>query len=267
MPTTTSHSGSSASTQAEPFLFLYFSQLKGTPVLHETSGERLGTVHDFLAQATMPYPTVCGMEMIIPGGRRVVPWSMIRGVTPQAVYLASNDTHPPPASDYSVHRDLIRKLAVEVSATSVVRIWDVHFVYSEGKMVLAHAETGIRGLLRTLGLEKVVMALLGSVLSASLRERFATFRHLQILTSLPDGSITIPIRVLEMHPADLASVLRQLPGRLRRQVFSALSVEVAAAVLREAEVRFQGRLLAACPRERQATVKKLMAALRDSPPL
>lgn len=256
-----------ASTRAEPFVFLYFSQLTGLPVLQEPGGALLGKVHDFVAQATLPYPTVCGLEIQTPGGLRPVPWSAIRDLTSEAVHLAPDAGKPLPASDYSVRRDLIRKLAVEVSATAVVRIWDVHFVYSEGKMVLAHAETGIRGLLRALRLEKPVMALLGSLLTTALRERFATFRHLQILRRLPDGGVFIPKRVLEMHPADLAATLRQLPGRLRRAVFRTLPVETAASVLREADAGFQRCLLGSCSRDRQAAVKRSMAALRDSPPL
>ncbi len=267
MSDTASQTGSSASPPAESFLFLYFSQLVGIPVLHETSGDQLGRVYDFVAQSTTPYPTVCGVQIRSSAGLRQVPWSAVRHLSSKAMYLSPDDDSPVPTADYSVRHDLIRKLAVEVSATSVVRIWDVHFVYSEGKMVLAHAEIGIRGLLRTLRLEKLTLRLLGSILATALRERFATFRHLQIMKAQPDGSIYITKRVLEMHPADLASVLRQLPDRFRRYVFRELSVEAAAAVLREAETRFQRRFLAACPRERRKTVQKLMAAIREAPPL
>lgn len=218
------------SNPSAPFLFLYFSQLVGIPVIETTTGKELGKVHDFVAQATVPYPTVSGLEIRTPLGRRMYPWSAVRGLTADEVRLSPDPTDLAPVIDYSVRRDLIRQPGVEVSDTSIVRIWDVHFVYSEGKMVLAHAETGIRGVLRTIGLEKPVMALLGSMLTAALRERFATFRHLQILKTMPDGSVSVPRRVIEMAPEELASALRQLPRRLRRGVRKALPAETAAAL-------------------------------------
>lgn len=256
---------STVSAKPEPFLFLYFLELQGIPVLREAGGAVLGWVHDFAVRATTPYPTVCGMEIRTAEGPRLLPWSAVQDLNNQAAYLIPGEPAAPPAFDYTVRRDLLRKLAVEVSATSVVRVWDIHFVYSEGKMVLAHAETGIRGLLRTLRMEKPVMATLGAMLPAPVfRERFATFRHLQILRDCADGTMHIPARVLEMHPADLASVLKQLPGRLRRHVFNALPVDAAARVLQEAESRLQSLLLAACPPARRETVCKLMNAPRDT---
>ncbi len=175
---------------------------------------------------------------------------------------------PAPAFDYSIRRDLLRQLAVEVSATSVVRIWDLHFVYSENKMVLAHAETGIRGLLRAFHLEKAVLFLLGDLLKTTLRERFATFRHLHVLRTLPDGTIPIPRRILEMHPADLSAVVRQLPPRLRRHLFTSLTDEAATAVLIESVPTLQRRLLADCPAPRRTTLERLMlAGSSNLPPL
>lgn len=267
-PSSISSSSTLGSAKPEPFRFFYFDRLAGQPVWDETSGTLLGRIHDFMAQSTTPYPTVCGMELTTPAGRRQVPWSAVRDLTDTAAYLAPGDPGPAPAFDFSIRRDLLRKLAVEVSTTAVVRIWDIHFVYAEGKMVLAHAETGIRGILRTLGLEKPVRVSLGRLLPAALfKERFATFRHLQSLTFRPDGSAAIPKRILEMHPADLARALRQLPARLRRPVFAALTEETAALVLRETENRLQAHLLEFCSKERRDTVLKLMAALRDTPPL
>ena len=253
------------SAKPEPFRFLYFSSLAGAPAWDEASGTRIGRIRDFLIQATTPYPTVCGLELATPAGRRNIPWSAVRDLTEKAAYLAPGDPGPAPAFDFTVRRDLLRKLAVEVSSTAVVRLWDMHFVYSEGKMVLAHAETGIRGVLRALGLEKPILATVGRLLPAALlKERFATFRHLQSLTVQSDGSVRIPKRILEMHPADLARVFKQLPVRWRKPVFMALSVETAALVLREAEARLEARLLESCPQERRDTVLKRMAALRDT---
>lgn len=257
---------SSESLKPMPFQFFYYSGLAGCPVIHAISGEEVGHLHDLSALATLPYPTVSGLEIRTPSGLRLFPWTAVKDIQPQAIYLDPKDDGPFSA-DYSVQHDLIRKLAVEVSATTVNRMWDVHFVYSENQMVLAHAEIGIRGILRTLRLEKPVLLLLGTLLKGPLRERFATFRHLQILRKLPDGSMRIPKRVLEMHPADLASVLRQLSGKRRRQIFGALSDEAAAAVLSQAESHLQRTLLSTCPEDRRLTVQKLMSALKDLPPL
>jgi hypothetical protein len=231
------------------------------PVLHSVSGETLGAVSDFVVQATTPYPTVTGVRIRLAGGKeKLFSWSAVVALNSRELVLDPARDAGGTAWDYSVLRDLLRRLAVEVSATTVVRIWDLHFVYSENKMVLAHAETGLRGLLRTLKLEKPVMALLGGVMKTALRERFATFRHLQVLRALPDGVIPIPHRILEMHPADLSTVLRQLPARLRRRVFLALSDEAAAAVLAESVSGLQRRLLASCPANRRAAIKRLMTA-------
>ncbi|MFO7535751.1 MAG: hypothetical protein R6X19_08750 [Kiritimatiellia bacterium] len=258
---------SSESLKPIPFQFLYYSGMAGCPIMDAISGEKVGRLHDISALATLPYPTVSGLEIRTPSGLKRYPWSAVKDIQSQSIHLDPAEDGPFSA-DFSVRRDLLRKLAVEVSATMVNRIWDIHFVYSDNQMVLAHAEIGIRGILRTLGLEKLVLLLLGALLKGPLRERFATFRHLQILRKLPDGSIHIPKRVLEMHPADLAAVLRQLSGQLRRQIFCALPDEAAAAVLSQAELRLQKALLATCKKSRRLTVQKLMqTAMKDLPPL
>lgn len=253
------------SAQPEPFRFLYFTRLAGRPAWDETSGDQRGRIRDFLVQATVPYPTVCGLELDTARGPVSLPWSAVRDMRDTAAYLAPANGDPPPAYDYTVRRDLLGQLAVEVSTTQVIRIRDLHFVYSEGRMVLAHAETGIRGVLRRTGLEKPLLATLARLLPAALfRERFATFRHLQFLPVQTDGSVTVPARIAEMHPADLARVLMQLPTRLCRPVFDALAPDLAARVLRESETRLQARLLAACRPERREVLLKRMASLRDS---
>lgn len=270
MPDThaTSTRSSAAANGSEPFLFLYFSQLANAPVVNAISGEGLGKIRDFVVKATSPYPVIAGVRVRTPrNGDVLFAWSAVSAVTPRELFLDPARHDGEPAWDYSIRHDLLRQLAVEVSATTVVRIWDLHFVYAENKMVLAHAETGIRGMLRALGLEKPAMALLGGVLKTALRERFATFRHLQVLRPLPDGTIPIPKRILEMHPADLQTVLRQLPGGLRRPVFLALTDDAAAAVLLESTAGLRHRLLGDCPRERRPVLQKLMASPSRNQPL
>ncbi len=252
----------SAGEKDPPFLFLYFRKIRGCPVRREGDKARIGRLYDLIVEPAIPYPRAAGI--VIRCGlwkTQYRPWSEVRAVNPYEIIVAEQVANPswtPNSSMEQPGRDWLGQLAIEVSNRSVVRLYDFHLLYSENILLLAHAETGPRGWLRRLGLEQSVLMLLSRLFPALRKERFATFRHLQILKPDPRSSkIRLPPRLLEMDPPDLETVIARLPSSLRRSVFASLPDELAARVLQETPAEFQARLLRSIPPARQATLEQL----------
>jgi len=258
--------------QAPPFLFLYFLELKGRPVRREGDHARIGWLHDLIVEPAVPYPRVAGVVVRRSLWRTFFrPWNEVRAVNPYEIIVSAEPAQPhwqPEATLPHAGRDWLGRLAVEVSSRTVVRLYDIHLIYSENTMLLAHAETGPRGWLRRWGLEAIGRWSLYRLFPQQFKERFATFRHLQVLRPDRSGNkIILSPRILEMEPSDLETVLSQLPHRMAAAVFSSLPDEVAARVLKEAALRMRGRLLRSAPRDRRQKLERLLAVTTPPPPM
>ena len=227
--------------------FLYLSELIDTPIRYDDERRPSGRLYDIGASASTSYPQAVALEVHQRGAKIFLPWSAVLSLTPRETVLR-RDTAAPPSADFWARRDVLDDQVVDVSGAAVRRVNDVQMIYSARKLVFAHVEVGILGILRRLRFQRVVCFLARWLFDYTIKESFVTWRHVQVLSpgGVPGGvrMAALPERLADMHPAELADVMEQLGTTDRQAVFNALPVETAAEALEEVTPEYQRTLIA-----------------------
>jgi magnesium transporter len=246
--------------------FLFFSDLVGRPV-RASDGTRLGKLADLVAATGEPYPPIESLVLKGPGGRRGFSWGSVDRLSDDEIVLRS-DAVPLPAGDPAPDRiplaaDLLDRQIVDVHDAKVVRVNDLHFLEVKGQLRIAHVDVGFRGLVRRLGWEKGVDAVV-SAFSPQARylksDQLVGWKLVQPLDRSP-GKLRLEVaqRLLAtIHPADLAEILEDLDRDERAVLLQRMDVETAADALEETEPELTAQLLETVPAEKAADILEEM---------
>jgi CBS domain-containing protein len=273
VPAHTNENGRAAAAASQPpreGTFLFLSDLLGRPVLGK-NGERLGTLVDLLADAAGAYPRVKALRVRIPRGGEVkrVEWEDVDGWDARALRLKRGSEALRPlqlqSSEIPLAQDVLDRQIVDTDDAKVERVNDLHLLSARGDLRVAHVDVGFRGLVRRMGWQPVVDALLRRLKPAApyLRnEKLVSWKHVQPLAAgSPRVRLDLSRAALsEMHPADLAEILEDLDRRERAVLFRELPVEAAADALQEVQPELQRELLHALEPEKAADVLQEMQA-------
>ena len=254
--------------------FLYFSDLLWREIV-DSEGKRIGRLADLSIRLGEPYPLIQQVFIRPPGqsdlhliaaGRQVGSWT----ANPIPLAARLSELRPGRRQDQThilLREALLDKQVVDVSGAKVERVNDLSLLLvREGELILAHIDVGLRGLVRRLGWEKGVDA---AVKALSHRARYLTSEHLigwkYVLPTVADPAglrlVLSQKSVTQLHPADLAEILEDLPAGTRRPIFEALEVATAARVLSEVDPKVQEELLT-----QQGDPEKAADLLETMPP-
>lgn len=228
--------------------YCYLSSLLGTRVFVEGEATALGRLQDIGFAGSAPYPPAVSLEVAArKNGTRMLPWSAVVEFSEKGV--RTRKTHEPaPPADFWVRRDVLDDQVVDLSGAKVRRVNDVQFLYAEGQLVPAHVEIGVYGLLRRLGVARLVAGLLRWLFDYTLKERFVTWRQVQVVS--PGGSpggvrvTALANRLADLHPAELADILEELGAKERQALLRTLDTQTAADALEEVDPDVQRTLMA-----------------------
>lgn len=227
--------------------YYYLPQLLGIPVRYEDESKPFGRLYDIGGSRLTSYPQAVAVHVRRRGGGSLfLPWSAVTHLGADGIRLSRADAAAP-APEFWGRRDVLDDQVVDVSGARVLRVNDVHLIHSNGVLVFAHVEVGSLGILRRIGLERPVRFLLRWLFDYTLRERFVTWRHLEVLApgGVP-GGVRIsgaPERFSAIHPAELADMMEELGVRDRKAFFDALPPEAAAETLEEVTPELQRTLI------------------------
>jgi magnesium transporter len=243
----------------EDHSFLFFSTLLGKAVC-DAEGLLVGQLSDLTVSVASLFPPVVGF--VVQRGRWE-PFSLtgrwadvmdIRGpairlnVTIRALTPSKADT----AGEILVRESLLDKQIVDMSGAKVVRVNDIHFLkLGPCDLRLVHVDVGTRGLVRRMGWEPAIDALLRRVVPTTRylsAERLIRWQYVQPLSLEPKAhSIRLSVmqkQIKELHPADIAEILTDLAAHERATMFRTLDAETAADALAEVDdPRIQTQLL------------------------
>ncbi|HHW14459.1 MAG TPA: CBS domain-containing protein [Firmicutes bacterium] len=212
-------------------------------------GKRLGRVQDILVECGEEFPKVVGLEVRSKRGHlRRVPWSLVQVLVRQYLSLSvlrtEVDGDALPDNLLRLKRDLLDKQIVDLNGLKVRRINDLKLAEVNGVLRLVAVEVGLRGLLRRLGLRRLVHYA-DKLLPKPIPDYFISWRDVEPVTSAPHQvKLAVPYeRLSKLHPADLADILEALNRPERAAVMSALDVDVAAETLQEMEPEAQADVL------------------------
>jgi len=231
-----------------PVVFYNLSDLLGCPVRYEDERRPFAHLCDIGGSTLTAYPLSTALELTPCKGRAhsFLPWSAVLSMTvAETVVRRTTETAPP--ADFWARRDVLDDQVVDVSGAQVLRVNDVHLIYSNNKLIFGHVEIGLRGILRRLRFERTVNFLAQWLFDYTIKDSFVTWRHIQVMSpgGVPGGLRVdrLSDRLADIHPAELADILEQLGVKDRQALFNSMSVETAADALEEVNPEFQRTLV------------------------
>jgi magnesium transporter len=244
--------------EKDGFRFLYFAELLKRPVCVGTTRRRLGKLTDIVFALKEPYPMAAGIYLEHGWGKptEFIPWDRVERIEDRAIIVKPPEqgTSYPPFVDQPgwilVDAHLMGRTVVDLDGRRADVVNDVHFLESEGHLLLVHVDMSLRGILRRWGLGKLHLV----------KDDFVSWKYVQPL-SVEDAAKTDQVslsvtraQLKELPPEDLADALEELSGKEQEALFSALDSETAAEVLVEAEPRAQRQIIADLRKERARAV-------------
>jgi flagellar motility protein MotE (MotC chaperone)/sporulation protein YlmC with PRC-barrel domain len=226
------------------FSEIYLSSVIGRSVINNT-GEELGILRDLVMVPGEVFPEVSHIIFKSRTGIKSLPWGEVSlfthvvissvGSNPPGLHL-----HTPLEGEILVKRDILDKQIVDIDGAKVVRVNDIKLGKLHDKLCIFSVDIGFRGLLRRLGYEKF-----GEYVARLLRkEILSTEISWEYVQPLEANSSKLALNIArnqmnEMHPADLADIIENIPIRNIRTVLDSIDAETTGETLYELEAEMR----------------------------
>lgn len=242
---------------------LFVSEVLGEPVL-DPRGEELGRLKDLIIIKAEPLPKVSAIVIERKKRPYKINWQDLelfnkRIITAkiQASELVAYDMTSP---DLLAVRDLLDKQIVDVNGIKVVRVNDIKLEGYESEALLTAVDVGIRGILRRLGIERKGEDIL-SLFKVTIPQNLISWNYIQPLQSkLTELTLTVPRQMLsELHPADIAELIRQVPHQEGVAFLKNLDVDVAADTISELNPETQVEIIKDMDTEKASDIIEQMS--------
>lgn len=257
----------------------YLTHLLRTSVF-DRQGEEIGKIKDFSIIAGEPFPKVTGLEISpsIPLGngssektaaakrplKRVIPIFQVdllsRNLASLTAPASETQWREPQGDEIFLARDLLDKQIVDTHGCKVVRVNDLKLARTGEDLILVAADVGITGLLRRLGLEPLVTALF-NLFGKGFPPTLIPWNLVEPLeTELSHVRLTIPHKkIAQLHPADIAEIIHNLPNKERAAIIEDLDHKTAAEAMEEVDLEVQLAILDNLDSEKAADIIEEMA--------
>lgn len=219
---------------------IYLSSVIGRSII-TSAGTEIGTLRDLVMIPGEVFPEVS--HLVIRRGRalELLPWSAVKLFTHIVIstaYTAPSDLLPydPFEGEILVRRDLLDKQIVDVDGAKVVRVNDIKLGNLHDKLCIFSVDIGFRGILRRLGYQR-----LGERLARVLRKDIPTNEiSWEYVQPIEANSSKLALNIArdqmnEIHPADLADILENIPIQNIRTVLETIDDETTGETLYELE--------------------------------
>jgi flagellar motility protein MotE (MotC chaperone)/sporulation protein YlmC with PRC-barrel domain len=242
----------------------YLSRMLGATAIGPGE-KRLGRVRDLVVDLSQARPRVLGVLARTRQGEKLLPFEeclptgggrlrAVRTGPESAVALPSDNL-------IYLKKHLLDKQIVDVDGRKLVRVNDLVIDTTSSGAYLVAVDVGVEGLLRRLGWEGFIGALL-RVIGASIPSKLVLWGEVEAV-DLPSTQIKLSKAYSKLdgiHPSDLADILEDLDRGSQVAIFSAMDEERAADVLEELEPGAQVKLLENLSEEKAADVLEKMPA-------
>ncbi len=237
-------------------MFVYFSHLLNKRVV-DSSNSDLGRIYDISFQLPEQYPKA--LSLIVTNGligRKFanIPWDQIESINGVGhLKIAAKDL--PYAStlgtfEFTLRRDLLDQQVVDTFNRKVRRVNDIHLLRVEQELRLAHVDVSLRGLVRRLGGERTVDALVKTLHPKAdylNKVQLIPWKYVQPLSVHPTKGtvkLTVPSTELAQIPsADLGEIMVNLDPQQRVTLFKSLDLKTQVRILEGVNLVMQEALL------------------------
>ena len=239
-------------------MFIYFSQLIDKPVF-DKNGERAGKLYDIIVQPSEVYPQ--SSHLIIrksfPNRKyAVIKWTDIQEIDNKDIRIRLDKSEIPfeeihnNKEELTLRRDILDQQVVDVYNHKVIRVNDIHLLFVDHCLMVAHVDISTRGLIRRLRFEKPVdflVKLFNRNAKYFKQEHLISWKHIQPLSINP-VSMTIKIDVAQKNlrnipAADLGEIFLDLNAKDQMALFKSLDITTKARIFIHIDFKTQKSLI------------------------
>ena len=219
------------------FSEMFVSDIIGVPVVDRLQ-KNIGNVKDIVITLGEAFPRVVGLlvGLLENNGTKIILIGEIDLIGKKFVTTRTIKEQVPLTSlregEVLLMRDVMDQQVVDLEGARVIRVNDLKLAKADQDVRLIAADVGLRGMLRRLGLEKIVGRFYG-LFGKTIPEQLIGWDHVQ---NLSGGQIAIPKEnITDLHPADVAQIISQVRTDQRTAIFEKLSDKTASEALHELE--------------------------------
>jgi magnesium transporter len=238
------------------------SELLGATV-RDATGTVRGRVRE-LAVAPQEHPTrIAYLIVKTTSGERMIPTESLSaaGASVRAsTEAAAWDAYVPSDGVLLLKRDLLDQQIIDVHGRKVVRVNDVDLestpVNSHLLLNVVSVDVGARGAVRRLSKGMVPRFTLRALLE-KIPPRVIPWQYVDLLETDPSRRVKLKIAykgLAQLHPADIADIVEDLPPAEREAVFETIDEEVAAETLEELDPDVKLAVVESLDKDRAADI-------------
>jgi magnesium transporter len=244
---------------------IYLSAVIGRSVIN-SKGEKLGTLRDLVMVPGDVFPEVSHIVIKARKGLKSLPWNEVALFT--HVVISVTGAKPPGLAGFEsrdgeilVKRDLLDKQIVDVDGAKVVRVNDIKLGNLNQKLCIFSVDIGLRGLLRRLGYERLGDTV-ANALGKDIPNSEISWEYVQPLEA-NSSKLALNIardQMNEMHPADLADIIENIPIQSIRTVLDSIDMETTGETLYELESDMRNLVISQLDNEQITDILEEMEA-------
>jgi magnesium transporter len=235
----------------------FVSELVGRSAIVERRGAReaVGRVADFVVEHPEDtFPRIDAVIIKTRHGQLASPIADLTEIDDEGLLLTKAPTVVRPPDDEALYlvEDLFDKQIVDVDGRKVVRINDIEVARTAGALRVVAADVGLAGLLRRLGVAKLVPRLVDRI-----PQSLIAWDNVAPLHDLNPTQIQLSVsehRLARLHPSELAEVIGDLSAQDAVRVVGSLDDETAADAFEHLEPERQRAIIDDLGTERAADI-------------
>ena len=222
----------------------YLSEIIGRQVT-DLDGKAVGKLTDVIvrAWAEFPHPLIEAVAIEGREGKRILPFSAVAALLSPVIPLKYRLVDAPlfdlKEDDVLLSRDVLDKQIIDTEGARVVRVNDVELVRVNGTIYVSNVDVSWLGIMRRLGLVR-----LSNFLGKHIKKKGIAWDDVELMRRDQEMHLRVPAAKLhDLHPADLAEIVRDLNKLESGQLLDTLDVQHLADTLEEVEPEFQAELI------------------------
>jgi magnesium transporter len=222
----------------------YLSEIIGRRVI-DLDGMAVGKLTDVIVRpwAEFPHPLIEAVAVLGKGGTRILPFMAVAALLSPVIPLKYRFDDAPEfdlkQDDVLLSRDVLDKQIIDTDGARVVRVNDVELVRVNGTIYVSNVDVSWVGIIRRMGLVGLAHFLAGHQ-----KKKGIAWDDVELMRRDQEMHLRVPAEKLhELHPADLAEIVRDLNKLESGQLLDTLDVQHLADTLEEVEPEFQAELV------------------------
>jgi len=242
---------------------LYLSSVLGKTVI-DSRGDKLGRLWDMIMVPGEVFPEVSHLLVRKDKTLSAIPWKNIQlfnsFVISTSSPLSMTDDYVPGERDILMKRDILDKQIVDVNGAKVVRVNDINLRCLGELLNVFAVDVGFSGLARRLGYESLC-GKIALLLKRELPSQEISWEYVQPLeTNASRLALTVARdQMADMHPADIAQIIAQIPSKNIPTVLTSLDTETAGEAIHELEPELRSRVITQLDTEQATEILEEMA--------